>query len=123
MEIVINEYNNNNNYDNYDLPSCISELNNTITYTITDTIDYKVASILNYNENYTVKMLKHIASYYGFKYNNKIKKQQLIDFIVDFESKENNTEIIIKRNTLWSYMEELLHDNYTKQFIINMNNT
>lgn len=82
--------------------------------------DIITASILNYQENYTVKSLKHIAEYYGEKVNSRTKKQQLINFIVFFENDNNNVEIVLKRKRLWSYLDALLEDKYMKNFVVNI---
>lgn len=119
------------------IPQCILELQNelkTTDYGVNDTYgtndvydindpckhDIITASILNYQENYTVKSLKHIAEYYGEKVNSRTKKQQLINFIVFFENDNNNVEIVLKRKRLWSYLDALLEDKYMKKFIVNI---
>ena len=75
----------------------------------------------HYNEKYTVNQLLKICEYYGLlkcvkmaKY----KKNEIIDAIINFETNLENNEIIIKRQQLWSYLEELLKDPFMKKFII-----
>lgn len=110
------------------IPDCVLKLNNEGENIIAQEcttnesqIDYMLASTMNYQENFTVKMLKNIAQYYGFKPSSKTKKQELIDFIVEFEQNELHCEIVSRRCTLWSYMDELLEDRFMRKFIINMN--
>jgi hypothetical protein len=76
---------------------------------------------IDYADNYTVKMLKHIAAYYGFKSMTRIKKIDIIHFILHFENDILNIEIVQRRKNLWNYMSELKEDDYLKQFIIEMN--
>lgn len=107
-----------------DIPDCVLEFNNDLEKNIIshdNQTDYMMASYMNYQENFTVKMLKNIAQYYGFKPSSKTKKQDLIDFIIEFEQDEMYGDIVSRRCTLWSYMDELLEDPFTRKFIINMN--
>jgi hypothetical protein len=112
-----------------DIPECVLQLNYRCENNIIDMnastsenqLDYMIASSMNYNENFTVKMLKNIALYYGFKSSSKTKKQDLIDFIVNFEQNELHGDIVSRRCTLWSYIDALMEDPFTKKFVINMN--
>ena len=78
--------------------------------------DY-VAQELNYNENYTLKQLYRIAEYYDISKRKK-KKTELIEEIVVFENQPENCEIVNRRATLWSYMEEIKQDKYLSKFLI-----
>jgi len=78
--------------------------------------DY-VAQELNYNENYTLKQLYRIAEYYDISKRKK-KKIQLIEEIVVFENQPENCEIVNRRATLWSYIEEIKQDKYLSKFLI-----
>mgnify|MGYP001437130669 CR=1 FL=1 len=78
--------------------------------------DY-VAQELNYNENYTLKQLYRIAEYYDISKRKK-KKTALIEEIVIFENQPENCEIVNRRATLWSYMEEIKQDKYLSKFLI-----
>jgi len=122
MELSIHDNKNVDDGDN--IPQCIINLENEFTnnHDINHDInDYVVAAIINYNENFTVKMLKHIVEYYGQKCASRTRKQDLIDCIVEFENDILNEDIVLKRRLLWSYMDALLDDKYTKKFVINMN--
>lgn len=80
-----------------------------------------IPQIINYNENYTVKELLIISEYYGFAKelkNNKYNKEQIIDFLVIFESDPNNSDIVFKRQNMWFYINELKNDKFMKKFVI-----
>ena len=78
--------------------------------------DY-MAQELNYNENFTLKQLYRIAEYYNISKRKK-KKTELIEEIVVFENLPENCEIVNRRATLWSYIEEIKQDKYLSKFLI-----
>jgi len=74
-----------------------------------------------YEQEYTVKDLLKICSYYGLDKDirtSKCKKQDIISTIVYFESLPENCEIVQKRNRMWAYITELLHDPKMKKYVI-----
>jgi hypothetical protein len=76
---------------------------------------------LFYEQEYTVKDLLKICSYYGLDKDirtSKCKKQDIIATIVYFESMPENYEIVQKRNRMWAYITELLNDPKMKKFVI-----
>ena len=80
-----------------------------------------IPQMINYNENYTVKELLIICEYYGFAKdlkNNKYNKEQIIDFLVTFESDQNNSDIVFKRQNMWFYINELKNDKFMKKFVL-----
>ena len=80
-----------------------------------------IPQIINYNENYTVKEVLMICEYYGFAKdlkNNKYNKEQIIDFLVTFESDINNSDIVCKRQNMWFYINELKNDKFMKKFVL-----
>jgi hypothetical protein len=80
-----------------------------------------VPQMINYHENYTVKELLMICEYYGFAKdlkNNKYNKEQIIDFLVTFESDINNYDIVFKRQNMWFYINELKNDKFMKKFVL-----
>jgi hypothetical protein len=80
-----------------------------------------VPQMINYHENYTVKELLLICEYYGFAKNiknNKYNKEQIIDFLVMFESDINNSDIVFKRQNMWFYINELKNDKFMKKYIL-----
>lgn len=83
--------------------------------------DLTVPHIINYNENYTVKELLLICNYYGvskelksFKCN----KDEIIQFLVDFESNPNNSDIVFKRKNMWFYINEIKNDKFMKKYVL-----
>jgi hypothetical protein len=83
--------------------------------------DLLIPRMINYNENYTVKELLLICDYYGFSKElktNKFNKEQIIDYLVSFETNENNSEIVFKRQNMWFYINELKNDKFMKKFVI-----
>ena len=90
------------------IPDCVLQLNNDNEENVIDMndatnknqVDFIMASSMNYQENFTVKMLKNIALYYDFKPSSKTKKQELIDFIVNFEQSVINADVVSQRCTL-----------------------
>lgn len=83
--------------------------------------DLAVPQMINYHENYTVKELLLICEYYGFAKDlktNKCNKEQIIDFLVSFESDVNNSGIVFKRQNMWFYINELKNDKFMKKFVI-----
>ncbi len=80
-----------------------------------------VPNMLNYSENYTVKELLLICEYYGFAKelkNTKCNKNQIVSFLVIFESDPNNEEIVFKRQNMWFYINELKSDKFMKKYIL-----
>ena len=72
---------------------------------------------LNYHDNYTVKMLGKIMDYYGLN-KRKLKKDEIIENILLYESEICNIEIIKRRKMLWFYVSELKNDDFFKQYIL-----
>jgi hypothetical protein len=78
---------------------------------------------INYDtyENYTVKDLLKICSYYGIDKNiksAKCKKQDIIFNLVYFESLFENAEIVQKRQESWNSIYILLNDPKMKKYIL-----
>jgi hypothetical protein len=83
--------------------------------------DLTIPHMINYHENYTVKELLLICDYYGFAKDvkaNKFNKEQIIEYLVAFESDISNTDIVFKRQNMWFYIGELKNDKFMKKFII-----
>lgn len=80
-----------------------------------------IPHMINYNENFTVKELLMICEYYGFAKDlksNKFNKEQIINFLVSFESDINNSDIVFKRQNMWFYINELKNDKFMRKFIL-----
>jgi hypothetical protein len=74
-----------------------------------------------YNEEYNVKELLKICSYYGIDKNiksSKCKKQDIISTIIYFESLLENANIVNKRHRMWSYVTELQNDPKMKKYLL-----
>jgi len=103
--------NNANNHHNFDFLG--SE------YFVNLSQDQSIAVINNYNENYSVKDLQKICEYYGItKSAQKLKKMDVIFFIMSFESAEENLSIVLKRKQLWHYIETLKEDKFMKRYVL-----
>lgn len=76
-----------------------------------------IALELNYDTNYTVKMLKMIMDYYQIS-KRKMIKSEMIQSIILFEEDDNNNDIVEKRKKLWGYMKELKEDSFFSKYII-----
>ena len=80
-----------------------------------------IPQMINYRENYTLKELLLICEYYGFAKelkNNKYNKEQIIEYLVLFESDNNYSDIVFKRQNMWFYINELKNDKFMKKFIL-----
>lgn len=75
------------------------------------------AQYVDYFENYTMKLLHHIANYYNIP-KNKIKKDKLITLIIDYENNPENSVNVYNRKRYWHYIQELQQDNYFGKFIV-----
>jgi len=104
------------NENNFDIDELMAEIENTDLNN-----ELTIPQMINYNENYTVKELLLICEYYGFAKdlkNNKYNKEQIIDFLVTFESDINNSDIVFKRQNMWFYINELKNDKFMKKFVL-----
>lgn len=80
-----------------------------------------VPHVTNYHENYTVKELILICEYYGFAKDvkaNKFNKEQIIDYLVSFETDIVNADIVFRRQNMWFYINELKNDKFMKKFVL-----
>jgi hypothetical protein len=116
ISYYVEEIENNNSID-FDIHTFMNEIN--------DDNDFHdeliIPHMINYNENYTVKELLLICEYYGFAKDlksNKYNKEQIVDFLVRFESDPNNSDIVFKRQNMWFYINELKNDKFMKKFIL-----
>jgi hypothetical protein len=77
--------------------------------------------MINYHENFTIKELLIICEYYGFAKdlkNNKFNKEQIIEYLVSFETDPTNMDIVFRRQNMWFYINELKNDKFMKKFIL-----
>ena len=71
---------------------------------------------MDYYENYNIKMLHHITNYYQIP-KGRLKKDGIIELIIQFENNPDNSAIVYNRKRLWHYINELKNDNYFNRFI------
>jgi hypothetical protein len=79
--------------------------------------DSFVARQLDYQENYTIPELKKIADYYDISIR-KMRKEELVQELVIFESDPDNSVTYLKRLEAWFWMKELKKDPKLKQYIL-----
>ena len=99
----------------------LNEITNLINYIETDKNEVSIYLTVNYKENYTVKELLLICEYYGFAKdlkNNKCNKDEIIEFLVIYETNINNVDIVSKRQNMWNYMNELKNDKFMKKYVV-----
>lgn len=123
ITFVLDDENGMNNNDSTNIDDILKQMDNLSDFDDLEDIeldDFKIPEIINYNENYTVKELLLICEYYGIAKELKAKKcnkEIIIEFLVDFESKITNTEVVCKRKNMWFYMNELKSDKFMKKYI------
>jgi len=78
--------------------------------------DSYIMQELDYQENFTVKMLGHILDYYKIN-KRKMKKIDMIDAIIMFENNEENAQLVEQRKLLWFYVNELREDTFFQKYI------
>jgi hypothetical protein len=79
-------------------------------------MDCATAVSFDYEMNYTIRQLKHIAGYYGLKC--KSRKADLIQDIVLFEMDAANGDAVARRKRLFHYVDILKSDDYLKMYVI-----
>lgn len=79
--------------------------------------DSYIMQELDYQENFTVKMLGYILDYYKIN-KRKMKKIDMIDAIIMFENNEENAQLVEQRKLLWFYVNELREDTFFQKYIL-----
>ena len=107
--------------DNYDINHNINNISNSVDNR--DKLLYNqdeiLALITNYNLNYSVSYLNNILDFYNIKKKKKnMKKQDIIDTIVNFETNLNNKDIVSNRIRLFENFIELKNNEFFNKFII-----
>ena len=69
----------------------------------------QAAMVLHYSSNFTVRELLAIAKYYSAPLK-RMKKQQLVSHLVQFELDPTNRDIVASRRKCWSLLGELAKD-------------
>ena len=75
----------------------------------------------HYKFNYNVKELLLICEYYGIAKelkSNKCNKEVIIQFIINFETTPSNDQIVLKRQNMWFYINELKNDKFMKKYVL-----
>ena len=72
---------------------------------------------IDYSINYTIKDLGHILDYYKIN-KRKLKKVEMIQFIIMFEEDPENQAIVYRRKQLWAYVKQLKKDEFFSKYII-----
>lgn len=75
---------------------------------------------LNYEINTTIPSLNKIMDYYKIptRENRKeLRKSEKVKRIVDFETCEDNQDVVKRRKLYWEYISELKQDGYFKKYI------
>ena len=79
--------------------------------------DNELAQQLDYKTNYNLNNLRIIAEYYGIS-SRKLKKDELIIKIVEYENDLLNLGKVERRKRLWENIIELKNDTFFSKFII-----
>ena len=79
-------------------------------------MDCATALSFDYEMNYTMKQLKHIAGYYGIK--QKSKKGEIIQDIVAYETDSTNFAMVGQRRRMFHYIDALKNDEYLKSYVM-----
>ena len=118
------KYNENDDEQN-DLESILKEINDS---SLLDDYNFNEQNLtllmtkaLDFEMNYNVKQLLTICDYYGLLKEvktNKLKKQEIISVLLDFEENIENSLIVYKRKQLWYFMSELKNDKFMKKYIL-----
>lgn len=80
----------------------------------------RAAVELDYDINTINSSLNKIMKYYNIPTREKRKELRKVDKvkrIVDFETCEDNKEVVKKRKRFWKYVSELKQDDYFKKYI------
>lgn len=80
--------------------------------------DEILALATNYSLNYSLSYLNSILEFYNIKKKKNMKKQDIINRIVEFETNLNNKTIVSKRIRLFSNFIELKNNEFFNKFII-----
>ena len=79
--------------------------------------DYVFALSNHYSTNYTIKQLHLILDFYKIN-KNRLKKKELVNLIVNFETNDANNEQVNRRILLWEYIRELKNEPYFERYIL-----
>ena len=101
-----------------DLEILKSELDKTYNSTNIDcNEDYIFALSNHYFTNYTAKQLHLILEFYKIN-KHRLKKKEVVDLIVKFETNDTNNDEVNRRILLWEYIRELKNEPYFEKYIL-----
>lgn len=107
------------NYDDFNINNYYHEKKFTLENV---SLMYNISNIniieLDYSLNLNMKMLLHIAGFYGFQKIKKMKKDELIKNLVLYETNPINHNNVIQRLKLFHYIDLLKQNNYLRPFIM-----
>ena len=116
---VVEDNEDNEDKNELDLTEIMNKINNTdVTY---NNEDFLLPQIIHYKENFTVKELLLICEYYGVAKalkTYKCNKDDIIQFLVVYESNPKNSEVVFKRQNMWFYINELKNDKFMKKYVL-----
>jgi len=81
-----------------------------------ESMDNYIALETDYELNYVIPELHHIAKYYDISIRKK-KKNELIQDIVLYEMEPNNMVNVSRRQYLWDCLEQIKGDEYLSKFL------
>jgi len=115
MELLINDNKNKQEKErDVDLSSLMNMVDNQLDK---QNEDDKNAIKVDYDLNYTVSEIKLIFKYYKLNFR-KMKKEEMINTLVEYETNEENSYFVQHRKQLWFYLNELMNDNFFKSYIL-----
>jgi hypothetical protein len=115
--IDLNELKNEINYDSIQEKWKQNNYNDEIDLTTQELQDKAYILENEYLNNYTVKSLGQIMDYYELNKKN-LKKNEIIQLLVMFETDLINKPLVEKRIRLWENIKELKKDKYFSKYII-----
>ena len=115
--IDLNELKNEINYDSIQEKWKQNNYNDEIDLTTQELQDKAYILENEYLNNYTVKSLGQIMDYYELNKKN-LKKNEIIQLLVMFETDLINKPLVEKRLRLWENIKELKKDKYFSKYII-----
>jgi len=115
-----------NKEENVNLIGLLDEINNIefdFTYQMNNLSNKEIFEVMcyEYKINYTVKELLIICDYYGIAKemkNNKYNKEEIISALVHFENDPINSDICIRRQSMWYCIDKLKNDKFMKKYVL-----
>ena len=113
--------------ENINLSKLLDEINNDVEFNFVNQMnnlsngEMFESMCYGYKINYTVKELLLICDYYGIAKemkNNKYNKDEIINVLVYFENDPINSDIFMRRQSMWYYISELKKDKFMKKYVL-----